>query len=64
MKIGQKVTVLFLVPKPLDIYRPPTKFLRCYVIGRLSAGWQLYDPIRNWSYGLNENQAGERVFFA
>jgi hypothetical protein len=64
MKIGQKVTVLFLVPRPLDIRQPPTKFLRCYVIRRLSAGWQLYDPVRNWSWGLNERQAGERVIVA
>lgn len=64
MKIGQKVTVIFPVPRPLDIHYPPTKFLRCYVIRRLPAGWQLYDPVRNWSWGLNERQAGERVIVA
>lgn len=64
MKIGQKVTVRLLVPRPLEAGHPVTSFLRCYVIRRLPAGWQLYDPVRNWSWGLNERNAGERVIFA
>lgn len=65
MKIGQKVTVIFRVPRPLDIQYPKdVSFLRCYVIRRLPAGWQLYDPIRDWSWGLNEKQNGERVIVA
>ena len=57
MKIGQKVTVRFSGGQPFH-------FLRCYVIRRLPCGWQLYDPIRNWSWGLNENQGKQRVVFA
>lgn len=57
MRLGQKVTVKFASGKPFP-------FLRCYVIRRLPCGWQLYDPVRNWSWGLNERQAGERVIFA
>lgn len=61
MKIGQKVTVRFLVPRPLDHRQPPASFLRCYVIRRLPEGWQLYDPVRNWSLGLNEKTEKQRV---
>lgn len=57
MKIGQKVTVRFAGGKPFA-------FLRCYVIRRLPAGWQLYDPVRNWSWGLGERQENARVVVA
>lgn len=59
MRIGQKVTIVF--PAQAWRPRPPARFLRCYVIRRLPAGWQLYDPVRDYSWGLNENQAGLRV---
>jgi hypothetical protein len=61
MKIGQKITVLFPVPRPHDEREPETKFLRCYVMRRVSNGWQLYDPVRDWSWGLKEGQDKERV---
>lgn len=65
MRIGQKVTVVFS-SKALAFphWRPPAKFLRCYVIRRVSNGWQLYDPVRDYSWGLNENQTGHRVVVA
>lgn len=63
MKLGQKVTVL-LPADPRWYPPPPGKFLRCYVIRRVSDGWQLYDPVRDWSWGLPERQAGERVIVA
>lgn len=50
MRIGQKVTVVFAAdPRRYPV--PPAKFIRCYVIGRVSDGWQLYDPVRDWSWG-------------
>jgi hypothetical protein len=61
MKLGSKVTVLFPVPRYMDERHPGVKFLRCYVIRRLSAGWQLYDPVRNWSWGLRDEDRGLRV---
>lgn len=57
MKIGQKVTVVFRVPQEF-------KFLRCYVIRLVSNGWQLYDPVRNYSWGLKFDQVGHRVVIA
>lgn len=57
MKIGQKVTVKFLSQRPFP-------FLRCYIIRRLADGWQLYDPVRNWSWGMDEKQSGDRVITA
>jgi len=63
MKIGQKVTVVFSC-QALPYVRPPARFLRCYVIRRLASGWQLYDPVRDYSWGLNENQTGHRVVVA
>lgn len=39
-------------------------FLRCYVVRRLADGWQLYDPVRDWSWGLKDGRRGSRVFFA
>lgn len=57
MRIGQKVTIKFPGGKPFV-------FLRCYVTRRLPAGWQLYDPVRDWSWGLSELKAGERVIVA
>ena len=56
MRIGRKVTVKFARKKPFP-------FLRCYVIRRLPQGWQLYDPIRDWSWGLKDEEAGKRVLF-
>jgi hypothetical protein len=55
-KISQKVTVLFISGRPF-------KFLRCYVTRRFDSGWQLYDPVRDWSWGLDERHAGSRVLF-
>jgi hypothetical protein len=63
VKIGQKVTVVF----PAQAWRswkPPARFLRCYVTRRLPAGWQLYDPIRDYSWGLKDTQSGCRVVVA
>ena len=57
MRIGQKVTLIFRVPKEFA-------FLRCYVIRRVSNGWQLYDPVRNYSWGLDFGQEGNRVVVA
>lgn len=31
----------------------PFPFLRCYVTRKVSNGWQLYDPIRNWSWSVD-----------
>lgn len=42
----------------------PFPFLRCYVIRRLADRWQLYDPVRNWSWGMDERQSGDRVITA
>lgn len=63
MKIGDKVTVKFLVPMSRDWTRPPGPFLRCYVIRQVSNGWQLYDPIRDWSWGVPLD-FGDRVVVA
>ncbi len=60
MRLGQKVTVLFAGAAPVP-WRPPTRFLRCYVVRRVSNGWQLYDPVRDYSWGLKNEQAGHRV---
>jgi hypothetical protein len=62
MKIGKKVTILFRA-YDRDSNRPPGAFLRCYVIGRVSNGWQLYDPVRDWSWGLRFDQT-DRVVVA
>lgn len=59
MRIGSKVTVRFARPGPWG-----TKFLRCYVTHRLPAGWQLYDPVRNWSWGIRDQDRGLRVIFS
>lgn len=58
MKVGQKVTVVFKTPQ--DGHR----FLRCYVLRRVSNGWQLYDPLRDYSWGVRFDQAGQRVVVA
>jgi hypothetical protein len=63
MRIGQKVTVLFAAMRNCPPWVPPTPFLRCYVIRPVSNGWQLYDPVRNWSWGLKTTQEGSRVIF-
>lgn len=55
LKVGDKVTVRFLVPQSNDWTRPPGPFLRCYVTKRVSDGWQLYDPVRDWSWGVRED---------
>ena len=50
LKIGDKVTVIFRCPQD-----PPGRFLRCYVIRKVSNGWQLYDPVRDWSWGIRKD---------
>lgn len=59
LKVGRKVTILKLYGK-FDT-KPPSRFLRCRVTRRLPQGWQLYDPVRDYSYGIPDRLAGRRV---
>lgn len=59
MRLGEKVTVVHR-SGAFDT-KPPSRFLRCRVIRRLPAGWQLYDPVRDYSYGIPDTLAGQRV---
>jgi hypothetical protein len=59
MRVGQKVTVMFAAPGTTG-----HRFLRCYVLRRVSNGWQLYDPVRDYSWGIGFGQAGARVVLA
>ena len=59
MRLGEKVTVVYT----MGVFptKPPSRFLRCRVIRRLPAAWQLYDPLRDYSYGIPDRLAGQRV---
>ena len=59
MRLGSKVTVVQRTGAFPT--KPPSRFLRCRVTRRLPAGWQLYDPLRDYSYGIPDRLAGQRV---